>query len=136
MADKLFAITATSIEDTCRVSFAFIINSGVARPTVEHVLEHFGTLTLRNRQETDDPALPPEMLNRTDKKWEVFVFNHGKVQVATGHVNEDRLHVLLRDIPDSILLVHRDQFDQVKAACENAGIELGFPHFEGELRTS
>jgi len=74
-------------------------------------------------------------------KWQIHVGSSGSGQVFTGHVNEappeeEGLQDLLESVPDCVLLMEKKLFERFQVACENAGIELGAYHFDGELSTS
>lgn len=147
MAEKLYVITATDVKETGEATFSFMFKSKSPFKEYRDVSGKYGMVKLREKGENE---VNPFKLARGEPgaigpdgklKWQVYVGSSGSGQLFTGHVDEcppeeKGLQELLEGIPDCVLLIPRDLFDRFQAACENADIELGAHHFDGELSTS
>jgi len=147
MAKRLYVITATDVQETGKMSFAFMFKSESPFEEYADVSGKYGKVTLREKGELE---VNPFKLARGEPgaigpdgklKWQVHVGSSGSGQVFTGHVNEgppeeEGLQELLEGIPDCVLLMPRNLFDRFQTACKNTNIELGVHHFDGELSTS
>ena len=145
---KLFVVTGTKINYTGKVSFKFIATEGVPFNELTEIYNRFAWLRLRDKA---DNEINPFKLMRGEKgavgndgvkKWEVFVFESGNGQIMNASAEENPgsetgLASIIKELPGCVILMDRNLFDRFKKICDDLPeIELGFFHYNGELKTA
>lgn len=121
VADKLYVVTAEKLEFTGRLSFVFMLHSGM--PTEWRSLRLPWAILVT--EEEDDHAF-------------VNVFRDGKMVFGWGgYITEcDRIIELIQEMPNAIILMSSDMFNIIKTNCAVVGVELFRHHYQGTLKTS
>lgn len=147
---KLFVVTASSIVDTGKVSFRFMFDSGARFVDFSDIANQYSWLRLRKK--ADDEIDPFKLARREPgavgddgvKKWEIFVFKCSEGQIMTASADESPkdsieqgLVRIIEETPSCVILMVRHLFERFERVCRAfPEIELGFHHYEGELKTS
>ncbi|MDD3887576.1 MAG: hypothetical protein PHN19_02270 [Patescibacteria group bacterium] len=120
-ARSFHVITAKRIIDTGRLSFRFLLDSGVSQERVRDYFGYYGHAQVVN--------------DERGRHWESFVMKTNEGQVFCSG-NELPLLEFLSDMPACNLLMDEKYFEEFERACREIGIEVEAYHYDGELRTS